>query len=76
PPPPPLNSGTAGDGGLAGPDAESAGFDALNEDPNQTMALGVGALLLLASVALFVIVRKKKRRQSLDFNTATHTQID
>ncbi len=45
------------------------------EDPNQTMALAAGAVLLLAAVALFVVRRKKARRQ-LDFNTTTQTQIE
>ncbi|MCB0384336.1 MAG: hypothetical protein KDD43_03010, partial [Bdellovibrionales bacterium] len=74
PPPPPAEP----PGGDGGPTADAMSeLDFLNsDDPNQTMALGVGALLLLASVALFVVVRKKKRRQSLDFNTTTQTQIE
>jgi len=54
-------------------DAMAAG-DA--QDPNQTMALGVGAILLLAAAALFISVRKKRARRHIDFNTSTQTQID
>ena len=73
PPPPPVEP----PGGTGDPAADAmAELDFIGDDPNQTMALGVGALLLLASVALFVVVRKKKRRQSLDFNTTTQTQIE
>ncbi|MCB0364171.1 MAG: hypothetical protein H6624_13725 [Bdellovibrionaceae bacterium] len=78
PPPPPPPAEPPPGGGDGGPTADAMSeLDFLNsDDPNQTMALGVGALLLLASVALFVVVRKKKRRQSLDFNTTTQTQIE
>ncbi|MCC7405139.1 MAG: hypothetical protein IT288_12140 [Bdellovibrionales bacterium] len=86
PPPPPATASTETPPGETPPSGDAgaeAAANAMNElsmlvgdDPNQTMALGVGALLLLASVALFVIVRKKKRRQSLDFNTTTQTQIE
>jgi len=47
------------------------------EDPNQTMALGVGAIiLLLAGVILFIAIRKRRARRPVDFNTTTHTQIE
>jgi LPXTG-motif cell wall-anchored protein len=52
------------------------GFDSLKEDPDQTMLLGAGAILLIAGVLLFVLIRKRKARQDIDFNTATHTQIE
>lgn len=45
-------------------------------EPNETMALGVGAILLLAAVAMFIVIRKKKARRQLEFNTGTHTQIE
>jgi len=45
------------------------------DDPNQTMALGVGAILLLAAVFLVISIRKK-RKNKIDYNTATQTQID
>lgn len=78
PPPPPMPppGSNSESQDIGGKESNLGGFEGIGEDPNQTMALGVGALLLLASVALFVIVRKKKRRQSLDFNTTTQTQID
>ena len=65
PPPPP-------------PPAENQMADASAEmqDPNQTMALGVAAVLLLAAAALFISIRKKRQRRSIDFNTTTQTQID
>lgn len=46
------------------------------QDPNQTMALGVGGILILAALALFVMIRKKKARRQIDFNTSTQTQIE
>lgn len=50
-------------------------MDATGE-PSETMALGVGAILLLAAVAMFIVIRKKKARRQLEFNTGTHTQIE
>lgn len=67
PPPPPTDAGAA-HGDMAA---------ASMEDPNQqTMALAVGAVLLLAAVALFISIRKRKARRAIDFNTSTQTQID
>ncbi len=66
PPPPPMApSGSESLGGLG-------------DDPDQMMALGAGAILLLAAVALFIIIRKKRARRNspVDFQTATHTQIE
>jgi len=62
PPPPPVQAGN---------DAAANG-----QDPNQTMALGVGGILILAALALFVMIRKKKARRQIDFNTTTQTQIE
>jgi LPXTG-motif cell wall-anchored protein len=46
-------------------------------DPNQqTFMLGVGAVLLLAAAALFISIRKRRQKRSIDFNTATQTQIE
>lgn len=45
------------------------------DDPNQTMALGGAAILMLGAVVLIISIRKK-RRNKIDYNTATHTQID
>lgn len=51
---------------------------AFGDDPDQMMALGAGAILLLAAVALFIIIRKKRARRNaaIDFQTASHTQIE
>ncbi len=68
PPPPPPPMETA-------PPMEMAG-DTSMDDPNQTMALGVGAILLLAGVALFIAIRKRRARRPVDFNTTTQTQIE
>lgn len=60
-------------------DASAATMDeAMNlEDPDQMMALGAGAILLFAAIALFIIIRKKRsRRANIDFQTASHTNID
>ncbi len=67
PPPPPMDRG----GGM-----DMASDDGQFEDPNQTMALGVGAILLLAGVLLFVAIRKRRARRPVDFNTSTQTQIE
>lgn len=66
PPPPPAEQASHG---------EPAAIDA-GQDPNQTMALGVGAVLLLAAAALFISIRKKRARRQIDFNTTTQTQIE
>lgn len=68
PPPPPMDS--------APPVADMSANNNQLEDPNQTMALGVGAILLLAGVALFIAIRKRRARRPVDFNTSTHTQIE
>jgi len=62
----------------AAPTAAADGMAALGEDPDQMMVLGAGAILLLAGIALFIIIRKKraKRNSGIDFQTATHTQIE
>lgn len=43
---------------------------------DQTTALMIGALLLIAAAALFIIIRKRKAKKNIDFQTATHTQIE
>lgn len=69
PPPPPSNDMNKG--------KEPAAVDAGGlQDPNQTMALGIGAVLLLAAAALFISIRKKRARRQIDFNTTTQTQIE
>ncbi|MGZ3721678.1 MAG: LysM peptidoglycan-binding domain-containing protein [Bdellovibrionales bacterium] len=69
PPPPPPPDQAAGH-------KEPAAIDGGAQDPNQTMALGVGAVLLLAAAALFISIRKKRARRQIDFNTTTQTQIE
>lgn len=64
-PPPPPPAQAKNDAGAA-----AAG------DPNQTMAMGVGGILILAALALFIMIRKKKARRQIDFNTSTQTQIE
>lgn len=71
PPPPPPPTDTAGHK----EPVDASGATAM-QDPNQTMALGVGAILLLAAAALFISIRKKKRARQIDFNTTTQTQIE
>lgn len=50
----------------------------ITEDPDQMMAIGAGAVLLIAAIALFIIIRKKRAKSNsgIDFHTATHTQIE
>lgn len=69
PPPPPPPPPPVTDQASAEPGAEM-------QDPNQTMVLGVGAVLLLAAAALFISIRKKRQRRAIDFNTSTQTQIE
>lgn len=68
PPPPPPPTDTAPVGGDMAMDSV--------QDPDQTMMLGVGAVLLLAAAALFISIRKKRQRRQIDFNTTTQTQIE
>lgn len=50
--------------------------NAVAEDPMDTIYLGAGAGLVLLAVGLYVVIRKKKSRRQLDFNTSTQTQIE
>jgi hypothetical protein len=68
PPPPPPADMPPADGG------ETA-MGTL-ENPDQTMAMGAGAILLLGAVALFIMIRKRKARRQIDFHTSTQTQIE
>ncbi|MCB0420034.1 MAG: hypothetical protein KDD61_03510 [Bdellovibrionales bacterium] len=82
PPPPPPTMGSVDEGiappppppamGNKKPNKEVASAD--NQD--QTMMMGIGGILALAAVLLFIFIKKKKGRQEIDFNTATQTQID
>lgn len=67
PPPPKVNKPVSADP-----------MAALSEDPDQMMALGAGAILLLAAIFMFIIIKKKRARRNsgIDFQTATHTQIE
>lgn len=69
PPPPPVQNNRP-------PEPVDVAANDSFEDPNQTMALGVGAILLLASVILFIAIRKRRARRPVDFNTTTQTQIE
>ncbi|MEQ1665224.1 MAG: hypothetical protein ABL927_07615 [Bdellovibrionales bacterium] len=50
----------------------------LGTDPDQMMALAAGAVLLLAAITMFIVIRKKRARRNapVDFQTATHTHIE
>lgn len=74
PPPPPAEPPVAS----ADQDHPSAdgGILGFLEGQDQTMAMGAGAVLLLASVALFIMIRKRKARRQIDFHTSTQTQIE
>ncbi|MGE4132264.1 MAG: LysM peptidoglycan-binding domain-containing protein [Bdellovibrionales bacterium] len=67
PPPPPTDNQVA---------AQDPSMPGDLQDPDQTMMLGVGAVLLLAAAALFISIRKKRQRRQIDFNTTTQTQIE
>ncbi len=75
PPPPPVAENpppSSGDGTM---DAGATAMGML-ENPDQTMAMGAGAILLLGAVALFIMIRKRKARRQIDFHTSTQTQIE
>jgi hypothetical protein len=74
PPPPPPPPPPPGDAPPADP--TMASMDNMAQDPDQTMMLGVGAVLFLAAAALFISIRKKRARRQIDFNTTTQTQIE
>lgn len=68
-PPAPIDSGMAVSEST---DPLSAFFG--SED--QTTSLMIGALFLIAAAALFIIIKKRKARKNIDFQTATHTHIE
>lgn len=69
PPPPPVSATAEGEGGAA---EFLAGMD-----KDQVSLMLVGAILLIAAIALYIIIRKKKNaNRDIDFHTATHTQIE
>ena len=66
--PPPVASGSISDSGI------DVG---MGEDQDQMFALLAGGILLVAAIAMFIIIRKKRaRRSNIDFQTATHTNIE
>jgi hypothetical protein len=71
PPPPPKKMAKPG-----GVDKDKDAGGILGDDPDQMMALGVGVILLLAAAALVIIIRKKRAKRAVDFQTASHTQIE
>lgn len=73
PPPPPPTDTSVADSGQG--DMTKTAMGAL-ENPDQTMAMGAGAILLLGAVALFIMIRKRKARRNIDFHTSTQTQIE
>ncbi len=66
PPPPPSPAGS--------PNRMAAKADGAGDD--ETLILGIGAFCLLAAVGMFIVLRKKRARRQLDFNTSTQTQIE
>ncbi len=80
PPPPPQAAAAVPPPPKKAPKAPGAAADkdagGLGDDPDQMMALGVGVILLLAAAALVIIIRKKRAKRSIDFQTASHTQIE
>lgn len=79
PPPPPAAAAPPGPKkpvkpAAAGADSKEGGL--LGDDPDQMMTLGIGVILLLAAVAMVIIIRKKKAKREVDFQTASHTQIE
>lgn len=71
-PPPPMDANAA----AATTDTASNPMADILGGEDQTMALMVGALLLIAAAIMFIIIRKRKSRKNIDFQTATHTQIE
>ncbi len=73
PPPPPMPEPPPPPPQQAAPPkvAKAQGDDAM--DP---IYLGGGAALVLGAVGLYVMIRKKRSRRQLDFNTTTQTQIE
>ncbi len=73
PPPPPMPEPPPPPPQQAPPPkvAKAQGDDAM--DP---IYLGGGAALVLGAVGLYVMIRKKRSRRQLDFNTSTQTQIE
>lgn len=70
PPPPPPSMARKRD------QPEPSTVGGISAQDEQTLALGIGAGLLLAAIILFIIIRKKRARRQIDFNTATQTQIE
>lgn len=70
PPPPPVAETQTKESG------EGNSIMGFLENPDQTMTIGVAAIVLLGAVALFVVIRKRRARRNIDFHTSTQTQIE
>lgn len=82
-PPPPPAMGSTDDGiappppPVAAPAAKKPSKKVASADnQDQTMMMGIAGILALAAVLLFIVMKKKRGKQEIDFNTATQTQID
>jgi hypothetical protein len=71
PPPPPPPAAPK----VETPPASTNPLDAITSG-GDTTALIAGAILLLAAVFMVILIRKKKSRKNIDFQTATHTQME
>jgi hypothetical protein len=69
PPPPPVA------GNPEAPVDANAEVSASAEEEQMIMMVG-GGLLLLTVILLVIIIRKKRSKRGIDFQTATHTQIE
>lgn len=76
PPPPPVDTAQQQHPADAPVDGETPSVMGVLENPDQTMAMGAGAIVLLGAVAIFIMIRKRKARRQIDFHTSTQTQID
>ncbi len=70
-PPAPVDAGMA-----AAPEEGANPLADLLGGEEQTTAMMIGALFLIAGAALFIIIKKRKSKKNIDFQTATHTQIE
>ncbi len=66
PPPPPVE--------LPAPAVKAD--DGATVSGDDTTALIAGAVLLLVAVIMVIVIRKRKAKKSIDFQTATHTQLE
>lgn len=76
PPPPPVDTAAQQPPPDQQGNGDASGVMGALENPDQTMAMGVGAIVLLGAVAIFIMIRKRKARRQIDFHTSTQTQIE